>query len=187
MMSRGSWTVVATGVVLAAIGGAVLKRATTRVTPVVGEISAGEELVFVFVTSSSCPGTKDPRLPGALSRARDGLASQAERDGQRFVTIGVAMDWSIPSGKRMLDRFGPFDEIVVGRGWLNTGVIKYIWEDIRGIGATPQVVVTERSIAWAGNRTIEVDYERLVVRKTGPDQIEEWSRLAFGDARRDRP
>ena len=79
----------------------------------------------------------------------------------------------------MLEEFGPFNEILVGRGWLNTGAVRYIWEDIRGAAAIPQVVVTTRGVV--SDRVIEVGGEELVVRKAGARQIADWSSLAFPD------
>ena len=179
-LGRRSW-LWAVGLVLVAAGGAVIKRtvATPTVVRVAGEISTGSELVFVFIASSSCAGIKDPSLPEALARARAGLKTQAERDGHRFVAIGVSLDWHLPDGIQMLEEFGPFDEILVGRGWLNTGAVRYIWEDIRGAAAIPQVVVTTRGVV--SDRVIEVGGEELVVRKAGARQIADWSSLAFPD------
>lgn len=83
------------------------------------------------------------------------------------------MDTDTRIGQQLLAQFGSIDELLLGRGWLNTGAIKYIWEDIRGFPAVPQIVVTTRSVVRG--RTVEVSGEQSVLRKVGATQIVNWS------------
>jgi hypothetical protein len=66
-----------------------------------------------------------------------------------------------------------FDEIIVGRALLNTGVMRFFFEEMAGKASYPQVVVFERELA-----ALEPGYtfrnERLLVRAIGLPQIERW-------------
>lgn len=137
-------------------------------------LRSGTEVLMVLIGSSGCAGTAAPGLPEAVARVKTALRSKAEREAQSFVTIGVALDWSIPKGMAMLERFGPFDEVMVGRSWLNSGVVKYIWKDVPGFAATPQIVVLEREIANDGG--FVVGPEQVRTRRIGADAIIAWSR-----------
>ena len=145
----------------------------TSLGPTTESQGADSELLFVFIATSTCAGINDPALPPALRKVRNYLSEQAARDGQRFVTLGISLDTDTRIGQQLLARFGSFDELLLGRGWLNTGAIKYIWEDIRGLPAVPQIVVTTRSVVRG--RTVEVSGEQSVLRKVGATQIVNWS------------
>ena len=141
-------------------------------------IRSGTELIMVLIATSTCPGIDDPALGAALAQAREGLRREAAAKGQLFTTIGVSLDWSIDHGIEMLARFGPFDEVTVGRGWLNTGALRYIWKDMPGIAAVPQIVVVEREIDKG--RSIQVTEEHVRYRMTSAMRIISWSAAAFG-------
>ena len=143
----------------------------------IAPIKTGTELVMVFIASSTCTGAKDPELKNALERVRRGLKREAREKKQVFTSIGISLDWSIDAGVQMLDSFGPFDEIAVGRGWMNTGAVKFLWEDLPGEAAVPQLVVVERVVTK--DRAIHVTGERVRYRKIGAPGIATWSRLAF--------
>lgn len=86
-----------------------------------------------------------------------------------FATIGIARDRSSRAGIDHLSQFGTWDEVLSGRGWLNTGVIKYVYDDLPGRAATPQVIVVERSVRRTP--TVAIEQEGVVFRRVGLDQI----------------
>jgi hypothetical protein len=137
-------------------------------------ISSGTELVLVFMASSTCAGVKNPALPAAVNAIEKSLRMQAAGEGKRLVTIGVSLDWQIDAGMELLNRFGTFDEVSIGRGWLNLAAIRYIWRDIPGAASVPQVVLLEREVA--SGETIVVQSERIRFRKVGAIPIIEWAR-----------
>ena len=73
-----------------------------------------------------------------------------------------------------MGEMGRFDEVLAGRGWLNSGVLQFIYNDeLPGWAATPQVVVIEQTVTLiAGARRIRD--RREVLRKLGSEEIEEW-------------
>lgn len=143
--------------------------------PDVTLVRDGTELVLVAMMSSTCAGIQAPGFAEALETIRDHLRREAASAGHTFVTIGVATDWMLDDGVEVLRRFGPFDEILVGRGWMNSGIVKYIWTDFPGRAAVPQLVVVEREVMTG--QFIEVSNARVRYRKASASQIIEWSRL----------
>jgi len=87
--------------------------------------------------------------------------------------IGLASDVVPESGVEHLGRFGGVDQIVTGMGWRNVGLIKYVYDELTGPAATPQVLVLARSVVVeAGHRAVR--NERLLVRRHGLSGIREW-------------
>jgi hypothetical protein len=103
--------------------------------------------------------------------------AEATDAGYSFATVGIALDWQIDKGVQLLERFGPFDEIHVGRSWINAGALRYIWQNLPGEASVPQIVIVEREIAKG--RSLEVTGERVRIRKVGARQIIAWSEIAF--------
>lgn len=137
-------------------------------------VRSGKELVMVFIGASFCGATETPGLPKALKGISEHLARRAERENSTFVRVGVALDWKTNDGLRFLRHFGEFDEILVGRNWLNTGAIDYIWRGLPGAPALPQVLVFSRLVD-ARPTTIAFTEDELLTRKAGADAILDWA------------
>lgn len=136
-------------------------------------IRTGTETVLVFIAATTCSGIERPELLRAINTIRERLDGEAERAGSRLVTLGVSLDWHLPDGAKLLERFGPFDAILVGRGWMNTGAVLYIWREFPGRAGIPQVLVFERSVKKGD--AIEVTDERMLYRFVGAARIEAWA------------
>jgi hypothetical protein len=140
-------------------------------------ITPGPELVLVFIGSSTCGPSNQPGLPEKVEEIKLLLQARARADSQAFTTIGIARDWDVEAGIGHLRRFGRFDEVIAGRNWINTGLLRYVWEDVPGQAATPQLLVLERRVV--DRRTPEaaegvIRDERLVTRKVGSAEIARW-------------
>lgn len=135
---------------------------------------AGDEVLFVFIGGSFCAGSKYVGLRESVGRLERALRVQAETSGKLFTTIGVALDDSTELGAHFLHEFGEFDEIVVGHNWLNSAVVKYVWRDIPGDAALPQVLLLERHLDHQSD-AITVGPERLLARTLGADRIMLWA------------
>jgi hypothetical protein len=144
----------------------------------VDRLESGTELLFVFVGSSTCGATEAPGFTELVGVIRERLAAQARSEDYQFVTVGVALDWSIPAGLGFLEEFGPFDEIMTGRSWLNAGGVRYMWRDLPGEPACPSVLVTTRQVV-VDRMSITVSEETLHLRKVGVTEIEAWADLGF--------
>ena len=137
-------------------------------------IASGAELALVFIGSSNCGWSNVEELPPMIKRLKLLLKHRADDLGMSFAAVGVARDMHAASGVRHLATFGEFDEIMSGRGWSNIGLQKYVYgDDLAGPAATPQVIVLERSLADRGGH-LSLEHERVVVRKTGLDDIVAW-------------
>lgn len=143
----------------------------------------GSEVVFLYIGAESCGWSNVDGLRDAVVRMADALRDEVDSQGKRFVTIGIARDISIEDGLRHLRRVGPFDEVISGRGWLNTGLIKYIYGDIPGPAATPQVVLIERTVHRLAGQT-RVGSEQVIGRFVGAKEILEWRGDALSNGAR---
>lgn len=139
---------------------------------------SGEELVVVFIGASDCGASRDERLPAALNRMRVIFEARASRLGMTFRTIGVSLDVSPDTGLAFLHHLGTFDEIIIGGGWLSSGAIQYVWRDVPGRAALPQVILLQRHIGVSG-ADISVNQEQVLNRVVGIASMEEWGRGGF--------
>jgi hypothetical protein len=131
----------------------------------------GHELTLIVVGSSICGGAQDPRLIDGVRRLRTQVEKVARERGERSVSIGVALDYSLPKGLNWLARFDAFDEVVVGRNWLNMAAERYFWQRADGKAGVPQVIVTSRSIDETHEKRLHVGEERVLATFAGVDAI----------------
>ncbi len=141
----------------------------TSETPL-ARVRTGTELVAIYVTSSTCPASRDANLKPSLRSIRRQLANQAISEGKRLVWMGVALDQTPEEGIEFLKPYGPFDEILAGGSWLNTGSIDFLLRGKPGQLSTPQLIILERDIV-AEKTTLSVTPDRLLMRKVGASSI----------------
>ena len=135
----------------------------------------GNEVAVVYIGSSVCPASTRPELRGELQRLFAGMKAQAEAKGHAFASIGIAKDLNVEAGLEHLKSLPvPFDEVMTGRGWLNSGLLKYIYNDHPGRAATPQILVLTR-VATRDQGGWNIVNERLIERKVGLAEIMSWS------------
>ena len=147
----------------------------TRAGYVPASTKEGAELAMVYIGSSKCGYANSEELPALLETVRELIRARAQKVGRSFVTIGVSKDLDVEAGIRHLRKYWHFDEIMTGRGWLNIGILKYVYEGFPGIAATPQVLVIDRRKDRTAGSAIRD--EVLVLRKAGSDEIAAWASL----------
>ena len=138
----------------------------------------GPQLVMVFIGGANCQAANQPSLKTAVHRLTPLLGAAAAARGMSFAALGVSRDTDLEIGVRYLRSVASFDEIFVGRGWLNHAIVQYVWQGIPGVAATPQILVLERSVAGpeaGASGRYSVGDERLVLRKVGSGEIERWA------------
>lgn len=139
-------------------------------------LESGIHVTFVFVASQVAMGEDpDPGLVRIVSMARDSVRSAAQAANVRYSTVGVSDHWVVSEGIRTLEAFGPFDEVVVGRSWFNSGVLRYMSEEPKGF---PAVIITVEDItvgqsSWTSNGISEA--RRLLGRRA----LEAWGASGF--------
>lgn len=135
---------------------------------------AGTHVTLVVVAPTSLP---DPVFASNVRSALDSIRSTTLRKGFLFSTIGVSDNWSTERGLLILERMGPFDELIVGRNWLNSGVELYVTA-LGGRAAVPQLVVVARQIA-IDERGVHYGETHELQRVVGGAELENWSRRGF--------
>ena len=116
-----------------------------------GRLPDDEELTLVYVGSSSCVWSNADELPAMIEHLKLDLQAQADTRGIGFSAVGIAGDRIAADGLDHLAGFGDFDEVMAGRSWANTGIAKYVYGDLPGHAATPQVIVLERTLRRDGS------------------------------------
>lgn len=143
-----------------------------------GEMVSERELVAVWITDSRCPHSRYSELPNIVQRITAGLQAQATQAGMVLTSVGVALDADVAAGIAHLQAFGPFDEVVVGRGWHNLAAIKFVWDQHPGQASTPQLLVLERAVERSPG-LVRIVSEEVQYRKAGAFALESWAAVAF--------
>lgn len=138
------------------------------------QVNAGRELAMIYIGSSTCEPSNRDWLPGAVDSLKVVLRETARAQGRGFSTIGIARDWVVADGLEYLRKFGRFDEVMAGRNWLGTGVLRYVWDAVPGPASTPQILVVDRLVSSTRDPARPVRAERLVLRKVGTEEIRAW-------------
>jgi hypothetical protein len=143
-------------------------------------LGSGDEAVLVYLGSSTCQFSNADDLPSLWARAQELVAASTSGGERRLTTVGIAKDRVVGDGLRHLEKIGSFDEVSVGRGWANMGVIKYVHSDHRGPAVTPQMLLLHRRIVNENGAVLLAD-EVVLNRWIGIHEIREWSTMAIGD------
>lgn len=138
-----------------------------------GPPESGPELAFVYIGSSSCTWSNAEGLPELVAELKSMTAAKADDRNLSFTTIGIARDLHVGRGLDHLRKYAPFDEVTSGRGWLNLGALRYVFEDVPGPASTPQILVLWRQVVVEDDRR-SVEEPELLVRKVGLREIERW-------------
>lgn len=93
----------------------------------------------------------------------------------RTAFVGVAIEGNTEASRHFIANFGEFDEVVVGRGWLSSAAVTYVWRDPRGFGGIPQLILLRRNIT-VNDTTISVSPDSLVLRLIGERAISAWAK-----------
>ncbi len=144
-----------------------------------------DEIVLVFLGSSSCGWSNLPEVSRAVRDAKILVAGHARDSGMRFSALGIALDVDASRGWAHLRKAGSFDEVAAGMGWANSGAEKYVFGTLAGPASTPQLLVVQRSLSAGPGGRPKAESERVLVRKTGSNAILSW--VSQGAAYEGRP
>ena len=138
------------------------------------KLNNGTHLTFVFVAPTTIISET---FVQAVTGARSAMRTRAMRDGLGFSTVGIADKWQVQEGLDLLAEFGTFDEVTVGRAWMNTGVQEYI-NTPRAPAKVPQLIIAVQAINM--DTTPYVYGERhVLMRLIGSNEIEAWAGAKF--------
>jgi hypothetical protein len=93
--------------------------------------------------------------------------------------VGVAIDEDLAAGIEYLGKLGPrgevFDEISVGRSWMNEFVTGFVWRAGIAEPEVPQLLLVERQVdAAAYPRHIVIRPDSVLLRITGRNDLMAW-------------
>jgi len=165
------WTIV---VVLGAVVG-VRQLATGDARNGAPSFRGGPELLAILFTSATCAAANEEDFPDLYDRVIRRLRADATTHEVHLATMGVAIDWDIDAGLQALRRLGRFDEIAVGRNWLNSTALRLLAPTAGGTPTIPQVIVVSRHVSQNSGQ-IETTEDDVVLRLVGPEAIVAWER-----------
>ena len=122
------------------------------------QVEPGEQLVMVYVGSSTCPWSTRPDLPEAVETIKTQVAAYAAERGLSFKAEGVALEWSTSDGIQHLANFGRFDEVSAGYNWGNSFALNHLWAGSKSAPATPLVLVYRRTFVAPRSEEDEMLY-----------------------------
>lgn len=125
----------------------------------------------VLIGSMYCGASTNAAFPGHWAAIRDRYRQTGHIDSANVTIIAVSSDVTIADGVKFFDKLGPFDELNVGGSWTSSALQHYVWLDLVGTAALPQVLVTEQEIDKTSPVAIAFGPERVVARYVGLAQI----------------
>ena len=135
----------------------------------------GTQLVAVYLGAASCGPCRLPSTRVALDSIKVQLQRHAQANNQQFRAVVVAMDWEPDSALVFAQESGRWDELIVGRNWMNLGAEFYIWADTATAPSMPQVIVFEQDITMGAR--VEFGPRRVVRRVRAADALVRWAGL----------
>lgn len=139
--------------------------------------AARRERLIVVIASSSCAAARAPGFSDTVRAVLRAAANAARDSGFVTVTLGVATDPTPRVGLRFLESLGPFDEIALGRSWLNSSAIRLMWRDHGGPPTVPQIVFLDRAVD-VDSSTIRIGADSMVGRLVDMDAMRRYLTVA---------
>ncbi len=136
-----------------------------------GEYIHGREWQLILIASSHCPACNAPGVRPAVIEVANEFDRQVRASGDKPTTLGVITDDDQRAAFKYAESLGQFDELQLGRNWLNQSVIRYMLRDAVGLGATPTVLIVTRVIDFTNQGNYRIGPDSVVVRLVGPSEI----------------
>lgn len=131
------------------------------------------EYVFLLITSTSCPAATNPEGVSTLQKLIAEYEAIANEQNAVFVKHAIGIDWDVEEGFGIIQSIGSFDEVSIGRNWINEAAMSHIWNDEETQPSVPQVLVFTRDVIGHGMAGFEyANYDRKATH-TGLLEIEE--------------
>ena len=137
-------------------------------------VGSSNERLVVFLGSSACPASTRDSLREDLRILGDSLQSRLRLSKVRVAMIGVSIDFNVNAGIRYLRELYPFQEVTVGRGFLNSASTGFLLGASGAALTVPQILILER-IVEIDSTSITVGRSLIVRRIVGADSIHAWA------------
>jgi len=136
----------------------------------------GKFLRFVYIGSSDCGYSNNPETHEMIIRIKKYFKNLTRKRDINYITTGIARDLFPDVGIQFLKNTGPYDEVTAGASWFNLGITHYIWDDIQGRPATPQILLTRTNFDVSEDGAITKS-EEVLHRAIGIQNIRYLNRL----------
>jgi hypothetical protein len=144
---------------------------TYQVTPDQGH---PHELVAVFVLSSNCFASRDEEMPRLVEEVKQSLKEASTLNAHEFRAVAVGVDPTPEASWSLIQTMGRFDEVILGGGWLNHGMLSYVWEGHAGPPDVPQIVLVRRGLRRMSDGLYGVTDAEVLGRFVGFGEIRRW-------------
>lgn len=135
------------------------------------------ELVLIYLADSRCPFCQNEEIINQIRGIDAELNEISKKMGFGYKKIGISIDWNVNEGLSYLRNIIEFDELIVGGGWSNMGVLRYVYDDFQTQAATPQLIITFRNynrIITPSTETFRgLKEERVFVNLIGDEMLNE--------------
>lgn len=143
-------------------------------------VRSGQEWQLIVIGNSHCVPSSSESLRAAVRQIANSLALQATAARDGFTTLGVATDDIQADGIGWLRNIGEFDEISVGRQWLNQFVLKYMPTSPGSVTGTPTILLVSRKVTVTSAGGYLVEDEKIAARLTGLESIVSYGKWVSG-------
>jgi hypothetical protein len=140
---------------------------------------SGRYLLAYVLVASDCGYSTERLARKALRALPDSLRAVHGAAFTNVSVVGVALDEDLGAGIRFLKELGRsgrgFDEISVGKGWLNEQIVRLVWREGMATPSLPQVVLVARRVdARTYPRHIDTQRDSVLLTVTGRNDIVAW-------------
>ncbi|MGF1668820.1 MAG: hypothetical protein ACFCU6_00115 [Balneolaceae bacterium] len=136
------------------------------------DLDGGDYVRFIYIGSSRCGFANDEENHQNILNLKKALKEFVETNNYLFITTGISVDINAYQGFKYLEKTGPFDEILSGSSWFNSGANRYVWERFQGNPSTPQIILTRTKFKVEEYFGI-FQSEEIIKRVSGKDEIRE--------------
>lgn len=140
-------------------------------------LNSGRQLVAYVMTSAACGTCRREDVKRALRMVRDSLRKRQPHEFTQVSVVGIAIDGKVEPGLSYLKTVGldSFDEVDIGRGWLNEQMISRVWKNGEATAAVPMViVVTRRMTSTLSPPTMQFSGDSLLRVVLGGRELLDW-------------
>jgi hypothetical protein len=125
-----------------------------------------KEILVIYIGSSECSFCNSEENKKHYRLIKSKIKNKTDI---KLKTVGISLDKSIEDGYNFLTSLDDFDEVIIGEKQINTGYLKYVLENYKGVEIIPQVLIVLKTLNDENNR---IEKEELLYRVVGTNKME---------------
>ncbi len=122
------------------------------------------EINLIYISNSNCVYCNDLKLIDAIKKKDNALRKISKDFNFGYKFVGISIDLNINKGIEYFKNYFILDEIIIGSGWSNTGILRYIYTDFPSEPAVPQLIISLKTYNTISFNNIET-YRGLMSEK----------------------